>query len=253
MSDSPNINGRCTHCKAVIAFPAEAVGELADCPGCGRAVVLQPEDSARSVRMPELKQSADVNTIACPKCREPMDEGSQVCVECGFLMPRVIPWVRIGAITLILLQVLYIGVRVSGMDPRVRNELRAALGMSHEKYKPTDIATLKSEKSSSSTEKGEKGNEPYIPGRLEFVRQPAFDLVEGQKYIVGMVKNTSNRDVFYEVRVKFMLQNQARVGLGEIQDYKDWIEPGETWGFRALVLDPDAVAYEFITPILGER
>ena len=168
-------------------------------------------------------------------------------------MPRVIPWIRIGAITLIVLQFLYIGVRVSSMDPRVRNELRAALGMSHEKYKATDIATLKSEKGNGVAEKGEKKNEPYIPGRLEFVRQPDFDLVEGQKYIVGTVKNTSNRDVFYEVRVKFMLQDQARVGLGEIQDYKDWIEPGETWSFRALVLDPDAVDWEFIKPILGER
>ena len=117
----------------------------------------------------------------------------------------------------------------------------------------TKDPSIKSDKGNGVAENGEKKNEPYIPGRLEFVRQPTFDLVEGQKYIVGTVKNTSNRDVFYEVRVKFMLQDQARVGLGEIQDYKDWIEPGETWSFRALVLDSDAVDWEFIKPILGER
>ena len=65
-----------------------------------------------------------------------------------------------------------------------------------------------------------------------------------------MIRASPDHD---EPRKRVPIQDQARVGLGEIQDYKDWIEPGETWSFRALVLDPDAVAYEFITPILGER
>ena len=248
MSDSALVKGNCRHCGAVIAFPGESAGELADCPSCGKAVMLTPR-----MESPPPVEQAEV--MACPRCREPMSELDSVCVECGFRMPRRIPWVRLGAVGLIVLMGLYMWVRLEGMDPRVLNELRAVLGLSHKQFIATGISSggQGSPQGGGGAAEKKDAEEPYIPGRLELVRVPAFELSDGQKYIVGSLKNTSNRDVFYEVTVKFRLSDAGGAALGMIQDYKDWVDPGETWDFRALVLDPDATKYEMVKPIGGER
>lgn len=60
-------------------------------------------------------------------------------------------------------------------------------------------------------------------------------------YAAGTVKNSSNRKRF-GVKVELALLDRAGQKLGTATDYRQVLEPGGQWRFKALVVDSKAVS-----------
>ena len=75
----------------------------------------------------------------------------------------------------------------------------------------------------------------------------------GMMWIHGTVKNVSQYR-YLAVKVNFTLKDKANnVMPTGASAYVKSIEPSKKWEFKALVLDPDAVSYEPIRPVVGYR
>lgn len=61
-------------------------------------------------------------------------------------------------------------------------------------------------------------------------------------YVRGTVTNHSPVDMFY-AKVEFELIDAIGNSLGMAEDNKSVISSNAVWGFKAMVLDPDAVSY----------
>ncbi len=181
-----------------------------------------------------------------------MDEADVLCIQCGFRMPRAIPWLRVGALAVVLLELAYAALRWDGMTPATRAALSAKLGFGGK----TPVAQAASSGAGEGNQTATPVPAAVLPpdkGTLVFASAPSLKQEGDFNYIVGSVKNTSARDVFYDVTVRFRLSDGAGAALGNSQDYAPWVEAGKTWDFRVLVLDPDATKWEFIEPIGGRR
>jgi len=60
-------------------------------------------------------------------------------------------------------------------------------------------------------------------------------------YAIGTVKNPSNRQRF-GVKLELALLDTAGQKIGTATDYRQVLEPGGKWGFKALVVDTKAVS-----------
>ena len=89
--------------------------------------------------------------------------------------------------------------------------------------------------------------------RLVFVEQPELKEEGSFYFITGRVQNNSVTDTYFEVGVKFLLQDAQDNPLGMVQDSVGFIDPGKTWDFRVLVIDPDATKYVLQGSIGGTR
>ena len=87
--------------------------------------------------------------------------------------------------------------------------------------------------------------------RLAFAKQPELKEEGNSYFITGTVQNNSATDTYYRVRVKFLLQDEQGNSLGLVQDNVAFLDPGQTWDFRVLVVDPDATTYVHQRPIEG--
>ena len=84
--------------------------------------------------------------------------------------------------------------------------------------------------------------------------EKATDKDNGSMWIKGVVENVSQYR-YLAVRVRFKLKdkNGQVIPGGQVSAYQQAIEPGKEWSFKVLMLDPDAVGYEPILPIAGQR
>lgn len=64
-------------------------------------------------------------------------------------------------------------------------------------------------------------------------------------YAIGTITNETSRQRF-GVKVELEVMDEHRKKLGSATDYKDIIEPGKEWTFRALVTDRNAKAARLI-------
>ena len=62
----------------------------------------------------------------------------------------------------------------------------------------------------------------------------------GTRYLVGTVKNQSDRTFGY-VQISFVLLDANDVQVGSTMDLTNDLTPGRTWKFKAIVFDDDAV------------
>ena len=107
-------------------------------------------------------------------------------------------------------------------------------------------------------EGGEPDDSPPPPTetgapRLVFAKQPELKEEGNFYFITGTVQNNTETDTYFEVGVKFLLQDAQDNPLGMVQDSVGYIDPGKTWGFRVLVVDPDATKYVLQGNIAGTR
>ena len=68
-------------------------------------------------------------------------------------------------------------------------------------------------------------------------KMPGSSLV----YAIGTLKNPSNRQRF-GVKVQLELCNAAGQNIGNASDYRQVLDPGAQWEFKALVVDSKAVS-----------
>ena len=88
---------------------------------------------------------------------------------------------------------------------------------------------------------------------MVFAKHPALKEEGTFYFITGTVQNNSITDTYFQVGVKFLLQDAQGNPLGMVQDSVGFIDPGKTWDFRVLVIDPDATKYVLQGNIAGTR
>lgn len=70
----------CFNCKQHLAIHEDAAGQIVDCPKCGKKLVV-PNKSVALAAVPQAPPAS--LSKKCPACREQVDTGAIVCVNCG--------------------------------------------------------------------------------------------------------------------------------------------------------------------------
>ncbi|MBL69364.1 MAG: hypothetical protein CMO74_13115 [Verrucomicrobiales bacterium] len=266
MSDETKLRGNCKHCGNKLKFPAHMAGTEVACPHCKAVTVLQPAATVALVtapvsapKPPPDAEPAQPQNMSCPACREEIEADDLLCIHCGYRIPRPINWVRWGAIGLMVLQLTYFTLRWNQLDPRVQHAFKVTIGLASAGTYSGGTAIPSSSATDSNATTPDGNPVPAAPPpetgapRLAFSKQPVLKEEGTFYYISGSVKNNSATDPYFEVTVKFQIQDAQGQPLGVVQDYKAFLDPGKTWDFRVLVIDPDARNYTFLGPIGGVR
>jgi len=270
MGDETKLKGNCQHCGNKLKFAAHMAGMEETCPHCQQVTVLQaavvvsatPNVSStvseiQPVSTPVPEALLPQQKIECPNCQASIEPEDRLCVQCGFHIPRPINWVRWGAVALIVIQLGYLTLRWVGLDPRVQHAFKAKLGLARAGVYAGSTPTKKvlggAEGKDSVTDDVPLPPPETGAPRLVFVKQPELKEEGSFYFIIGTVQNNSATDTYFQVSVKFLLQDDQGNPLGIVQDYVALLDPGKTWGFRVLVVDPDATKYVFQRPIGGVR
>ena len=264
------LRDNCHHCGGKLKFAAHMAGTEVTCPHCRQVTVLQAAVAASTVpdvssamaatqpiSTPASEASLPQQKSVCPRCQKPIEPIDRLCVQCGFDIPQPINWVRWGAVALIVLQLGYLLLRWTGLDPRVQHAFKVKLGFAKASVYAGPVMTKKK-----STDGGGKGGGPGDAPpppketgapRLVFAKQPELKEEGTFYFIIGTVQNNSATDTYFKVGVKFQLQDAQGNPLGMVQDYVAFLDPGKTWDFRVLVIDPDATKYILQGNIGGTR
>ena len=245
-------------------------GTEVTCPHCRQVTVLQAAVAASTVpnvssataatqpiSTPPPEASLPQQKSVCPRCQEPIESIDRLCVQCGFDIPQPINWVRWGAVALIVLQLGYLLLRWTGLDPRVQHAFKAKLGFAKASVYAGPVMTKKKSTDGVGINGG-PGDAPTPPKetgapRLVFAKHPELKEEGTFYFIIGTVQNNSVTDTYFKVGVKFQLQDAQGNPLGMVQDYVAFLDPGKTWDFRVLVVDPDATKYILQGNIGGTR
>lgn len=75
-----DIEFACDHCSQHLSVDESAAGQEAQCPSCGKSVMVPP----RRPQPPDQQPAAD--TIFCPKCGQKNLENNFKCTKCGFVL-----------------------------------------------------------------------------------------------------------------------------------------------------------------------
>ena len=260
MSGETKLRGNCHHCGGKLKFAAHMAGTGVTCPHCREVTVLQAAVGAPinpTVSPPVSETTLAQQKSMCPKCRDPIEPNDRLCVQCGFVIPQPINWVRWGAIALIVVQMGYLLLRWTGLDPRVQHAFKVKLGLAKAGVYAGPAPTQKmfagaGGKGTVTNVESPRPPETGVP-RLEFTRQPELKEEGNFYFITGTIQNNSATDTYFQVGVKFLLRDAQDTPLGMVQDYVAWLDPGKTWNFRVLVIDPDATQYVLQGNIGGTR
>jgi len=270
MSEESKLRGNCQHCEGKLKFSAHMAGTEVACPHCRQVTVLQvvvvsqigPAVSSQPVAASaafakESETIAAQQKPACPKCQASIEADDQLCVQCRFVIPQPINWMRWGTVVLIVLQLGYLLLRWTELDPRVQHAFKVKLGFAKAGLHTGPVMTKNG--STTGEDKGDGADAATLlppetgEPRLVFVEQPELKEEGSFYFITGRVQNNSVTDTYFEVGVKFLLQDAQDNPLGMVQDSVGFIDPGKTWDFRVLVIDPDATKYVLQGSIAGTR
>lgn len=72
MPEAEDIEFSCPRCSQSLEAPSDMAGETIECPVCEQAIAI-PVPAGMVAATPE-----------CPSCGESMDQGSVLCMSCGF-------------------------------------------------------------------------------------------------------------------------------------------------------------------------
>jgi predicted RNA-binding Zn-ribbon protein involved in translation (DUF1610 family) len=252
-SDATYGKGACTHCGGHIEFPREALGAEVACPHCGATTALldnlapSPAESAPPLpgptappAVPRTNPAAGAPAKAkgagaapkagnsfsreCPGCSLEVSIKADACPSCGAILRE-----KRGLNLKLLVPVALLVVAVGGFFAFKSGLLKLPA------------------RGSSGGDAGSTSTKPTAPpkpvkrsGKFELVghqieKTPGTSLI----YVVGSVSNGTDKQKF-SVRVTFALTDKAGKPAGEATDYITVIEPGDTWNFRALILDSAA-------------
>ena len=187
---------------------------------------------------------------ACVNCGVIFDEDETVCVECGHRRPTVSKWdgpaiFRLVAGIIIACELLVLILQWTttgkpfGLRQRTRHAVLLKVGLRNE---------------STPDQTNPNPNPTKDPDLLLKDHKLTADKDNGAQYIIGTVENISQYR-YLGVKVNFALLDAGGHIIPEanVSAYVQTIEPGKEWGFKVLLLDPDATGYEPILPIEGYR
>jgi len=230
------------------------------------AAVSDLDDPLANAVPQDMLQSADATAkdkpdpFTCENCGAAMMPVDKVCVECGDRRATVSSWsgtaiFRLVAGILLGFELLVLGLQWTttgkpfGLRDHARHAVKLKFGLAEE-IKP-GLAAIKNGDTNGSVDTPPVVNDPDLV-LAQHALKP--DKNNGTLWIHGTVKNISQYR-YLAVKVNFDLKDSANSvipGAGT-SAYAQSIEPGKEWGFKVLLLDPDATGYEPILPIEGYR
>lgn len=279
----------CQICGEHIEYPPSYDGQQVACPHCGQGTLLQqpqiqvqpsvaptastapaappmggmpPPSAAAAPMASAAAQPAEdegPDPYICENCGADMIPEDTVCVECGHRRATVKKWTgtavfRLVAGLTLLFELVVFGLQWTtegepfGLRQRTRHAVLIKVGL-REEVDPAEAA-----KAAGTNAPSILAAVPKDPDLILDEHSIKPDKDNGALYIHGVVKNVS-KFRYLAVRVNFKLKDSAGGVIPEATatSYSQSIEPGKEWSFKALVLDPDAVAYEPVMPIEGYR
>ena len=235
-------------------------GRASDMPLSSEKVTPGSDDPLADAAPHDMLQSAEAaakdepDPFTCENCGAAMMPEDKVCVECGDRRPTIHNWnptviFRVTAGIVLAFELLVLGLQWTtttkpfGLREHSRHAVLVKLGLSHEDPTPDPGGT----------------NAPSatVTKDSNLVLQDHSlkpDKNNGTLWIHGTVKNVSQYR-YLRVKVKFNSKDRAGSVIPDsiVSSYVQSIEPGKEWEFKVLLLDPDAVGYEPILPIDGNR
>tara|TARA_B100001123_G_scaffold384700_1_gene457657 strand:+ start:1642 stop:2502 length:861 start_codon:yes stop_codon:yes gene_type:complete len=276
----------CVLCGENIEYPPEYEGVELACPHCGQATLLKipaaptiklsasavpappamgsvPPPSSPSEQVPASGTDPETKdqhpSPICENCGAGMMPEDKVCVECGHRRSSVRKWTnaaifRLVAAIVILGELAVLGLQWTtegkpfGLRKRTRHAVLVKVGLAEEVDPVKQAAMLKANASANVK------NIVKDPDLKLKSHEKATDKDNGSIWIKGVVENVSQYR-YLGVRVRFKLKDKDGqvIPEGEVSAYQQAIEPGKEWSFKVLMLDPDAVGYEPILPVAGQR
>lgn len=252
-SDATYGKGACTHCGGHIEFPREALDAQVVCPHCGATTALLDNlapvpaegtphlpDPAAPPPVPRTDQASGTPAKAkgagtapkpgnsfsreCPGCSLEVSIKADACPACGAILRE-----KKGFNLKLLIPVAVLVVAAGGFFALKSGLLQLpARGSSGGEAGPTFTKPSAPPKPVKRTGKFE-----LVGHKIE--KTPGTSLI----YVVGSVLNDTDKQKF-SVRVTFALTDKSGKAAGEATDYITVIEPGDSWNFRALILDSAA-------------
>ena len=241
-------------------------GRASDMPLSSEKVTLGSDDPLEDAVPQDMLQSADAadkdepDPFTCENCGAAMMPVDKVCVECGDRRATVSSWsgtaiFRLVAGIVLGFELLVLGLQWTttgkpfGLRNNARHAVKVKFGLAEE-IKPGLAATKNGDTN------GSAGITPVVNDPDLVLAQHALkpDKNNGTLWIHGTVKNISQYR-YLAVKVNFDLKDSANSvipGAGA-SAYVQSIEPGKEWGFKVLLVDPDATGYEPILPVEGYR
>ena len=183
----------------------------------------------------------------------------KVCMECGHRRPFKTKWTgnaifRMAAGVVLLGELAVLGLQWTtegkpfGLRQRTRSAVLVKVGL-REELDPAQQAALVGKNETNPAAAVAK--DPDLKLKSHELKP---DQDNGSLWIRGVVKNISKYR-YYRVKVRFKMKDKEGNVIPEMEAsaYKQAIDPGKEWNFKALMVDPDAVSYEPIMPITGNR
>lgn len=170
-------------------------------------------------------------TAACPHCQQETELLLLAPPAAATVPRRALVWTAIAVVTLSL-----------GLGGALLALKRAQRWAEHQKSAAaTQVPAPVAEAQTNAPAVGEETNSPasdgLTPSTVSLEKTPGSSLV----YAVGTLKNTSNRRRF-GVKVELELSDAAGQKLGTASDYRQVLDPGAQWQFKALVMDSKTAA-----------
>ncbi len=270
---------KCPHCdrgtllrqpqEGAVQSPPSSSGALAP-PAMGshgRAkTVLDSDDPLADAVPHDMLQSTDAaakgapDPFSCESCGAAMMPEDKVCVECGDRRSLGGKWAntkvfRLVAGIILGCEFLVLGLQWTttgkpfGLRKRTRHAVKVKLGLAEEVKLAQAVAHTGGTNSLAFTPVAKD------PDLVLTKHELKPDKNNGAMYIHGTVKNVSEYR-YLAVKIKFRQKDRAGSAIPGVEVVFDQIraiEPGKTWEFKVLLLDPDATGYEPILPVEGYR
>ena len=174
-------------------------------------------------------------TVTCPHCQQETELLLLAPPAESTIPRRALVWTAIAIITL--------GLGLGGALMALKRAQKWA--ERQKRAAVTQAATPVEQPQTNAPELGEATNSPASDGlatsTVSLEKTPGSSLV----YAVGTLKNTSNRRRF-GIKVELELSDAAGQKLGTASDYRQVLEPGAQWEFKALVMDSKAAAASIV-------
>lgn len=268
----------CQACGGHIEYPPEYEGMEFACPHCGQGTRVQlpqiqvtptasaPAPPPMGSMSPSLESAPSKEKFApepdphvCENCGGAMAPEDKVCMECGHRRPFKTKWTgntifRMAAGVVLLGELAVLGLQWTtegkpfGLRQRTRSAVLVKVGL-REELDPAEQAALVGKNVTNPAAAVAK--DPDLKLKSHELKP---DQDNGSLWIRGVVKNISKYR-YYRVKVRFKMKDKEGNVIPEMEAsaYQQAIDPGKEWDFKALMIDPDAVSYEPIMPIIGNR
>jgi len=213
VDESEHLKCPCQACGGFIEFPAQGIGLAVECPHCQQTTTLVAADEAENASIEQIETPAPA-----PASRQPK---------------RRLVW--------IVLLLLFGAVIAAALF--IYQDHWSTPKSSAEKSPIAETpASNAAPASPAPAARNAKSIDDLKAGPITLEKTKGSSLV----HAVGILRNDSDHQRF-GVTIELEMSDAGGNPAGKARDYKDVLEPRQSWRFRALVLDSKAVSAKVAT------